>query len=251
MANWHQLPLDLQKEIIRDLPIRARARLYQTSSQIPQVSYDCCFEPTMKEIIAYLLQQQALLQNLQTRHLNTLNVSSESDRTLLHFTDQSGIDFTIIIDIQGYFYLGSKEILLNKLIDKLSAPGVELSRKHISNVIKILRPVLYNRLSCVRQDPDFADKCFLQLLPNYLNADDLWFVWRYDIEVVGRNLLRNPEILYAAAENESSKWNKYKKKLPIKLFDYDTLVDGILVKQWLSNWLRNLPVSELKPLISF
>lgn len=256
MANqnyWNRLPIDIQKEIIQYLPINARSKLYQTSTQMSKVPYDCCVEPTMKEIIAYLLQQIKLLQNPETRHLNTLNFHSEVNSIPLFFTNKL-LYFYIIMRTDGTFLYRDKKFPIDELISLLSSPDTKFCGKDISNVIRLIRPVLHNRLSCIRQDPDFADKCFLQLLPNYLNADAHWFTWVSDIREIGKNLLLKPDILYKAVKNESHKWNRFKKKLSTTSFNYDdfrTLIDSTLAKQWLTNWLRNFPVSELRPLSTF
>ena len=251
MANWNQLPIDIQKEITRDLPISARARLYQTSSQMSKIPYDCCFEPTMKEIIAYLVQQAKLLQNPKTRHLTTLKFPSNMDRIPLFFTNKLG-EFFIVMFIDGSFLYSCRKIPINELVSLLSSPDIKISRRFLFNSIRIIRPVLHNRLSCMKQNSDFADKCFLQLLPNYVNADDYWIPWVGNIKEISNSLLYDPEILYAAVDNESHKWNRSNEKLSIRSLSNSsrTQVDGILVRQWLTNWLLNLPVSELKPLIS-
>ena len=253
--NFAGLPLEMQEEVVRHMPLNDKANMYKTSHLVQRIPYDCCEEPTMEEIGSYFVRQIQLLMNPKTNHLKDWKGPTNTFR----FVDYKNKEYTISIHEKGQIYLGyerdydykdiNRKIELHQLNEILKQ--LKFPTKYIRDAIELFRPILYNRISCMNRDPDFPDKCLLKILPKYLIHTDSWKEWDNTIYELSE-LLRNRDLFYSQAYNQLSTWQTAGgRQLKFRTTWSDQKVDSNLVKQWLTNWIKSLSPSDLKPLFPY
>lgn len=250
--NFNRLPVEIQREVIKYMELKERSQIYKTSKGIPRVPYNCCDEPTIKEVTAYLVKQIGLLRDPKTNRLNDWGLRSDwVGANDFKFIDNNNESFNIQIDGKGNIIYRSDYdyeeyiIDINKLVEFLSESKV--STEYIRHAIELFRPILYNRLSCMYQDPEFADKCLLKILSTYLNNTNNWQGWQFNIDALAR-LVRNENLFHSQVESQLNNWRTAGGRLKFNSVSLDQKVNGNLVKQWLTNWIRSLTPNDLKPL---
>lgn len=275
-----QLPAPIWGEVLRHLPLQQQPAIRRTSRVFATQAVpleQCCTLPTNRELLHWLLGQQQLLAYPSSHKFDSLSTSS-GYRNKFDSLQYLPEDTIVVRDIrvnasvmpggqrlddivQISIRAGNPMIIgdgvlktlstvdLVRLLDNDTPLMVADNKSNVGfqNIWVIIRDLLHLRIGCVNRGWD-ADRCYLQLLTQYLAPVYASVVYLHYILLGATILLRllMPEASRRLLQDMQQVYDVYRGGSNDTIYHFGPM-DAAEYVRWIKEWMTILTPDDLAP----